>query len=486
MNVYRFRSIEALLGEYQELESQTIYFASPDQLNDPMEGLRDIVWRGDKVVWTNFFKNYVYCLNASYPLHRTIFDSIELDVDKLPIEGCWNRLLTPQGQRFDSVWYRFHNLPKVRQMIEALANTNRKIRYRELEYYLRLIQQIIVVLIISLGFAHQFVPEFTKQQLTAEISNVVEESLEFILIALVLFEKAKTDEKINTFLREKEELLNNERINRQLENPGSEGRLEDMDQLFFDFPKKYMKAIERLLWPNWYTACFMKDYRSSSVWGHYGDKHEGACLIFETEIVDGLHNLSLYEVKMTDKGEKRSIITKRPFREVRYSVKPGEIDFFRSIGRSTGDELKKLWYTDDEGNESECGDHLQSDGATFDWQESYWDRFYRDITTKTKDWEYEKEYRLILEDMLGEYDEGESRTITYVFHSLKGIIFGIKASDEDKLRIMEIIQRRCRETDREDFEYYQAYYSPEDGNIQKYRIPLPPLDGTAISDRQAS
>ena len=194
-----------------------------------MEGLRDIVWRGDKVVWTNFFKNYVYCLNASYPLHRTIFDSIELDVDKLPIEGCWNRLLTPQGQRFDSVWYRFHNLPKVRQMIEALANTNRKIRYRELEYYLRLIQQIIVVLIISLGFAHQFVPEFTKQQLTAEISNVVEESLEFILIALVLFEKAKTDEKINTFLREKEELLNNERINRQLENPGSEGRLEDMD-----------------------------------------------------------------------------------------------------------------------------------------------------------------------------------------------------------------------------------------------------------------
>ena len=56
MNVYRFRSMEYLLGDkYQELERKTIYFASPDQLNDPMEGFRDIVWSGDKIVWTNFF-----------------------------------------------------------------------------------------------------------------------------------------------------------------------------------------------------------------------------------------------------------------------------------------------------------------------------------------------------------------------------------------------------------------------------------------------
>ena len=57
--LYRFRSIDALLDKYQELESQTIYFASPDELNDPMEGFRDIVWSGDKIVWTNFFKHYV-------------------------------------------------------------------------------------------------------------------------------------------------------------------------------------------------------------------------------------------------------------------------------------------------------------------------------------------------------------------------------------------------------------------------------------------
>ena len=134
-------------------------------------------------------------------------------------------------------------------------------------------------------------------------------------------------------------------------------------------------------------------------------------------------------------------MTKRPFRKVRYAVKPGEINFFRSIGRLAGDELKKLWYTDDKGNESDCGDHLRSDGATNDWHESYWDRFYRDITTKTKDWEYEQEYRLILEDMSGEYEKEESRRLIYPFRSLKGIIFGIKTSDENKSRIIKIIQK---------------------------------------------
>ena len=63
---FRFRSIDALLGKHQELKEQTIYFASPEELNDPMEGLRDLVWNGDKIVWTNFFKHYVFCLNRSY------------------------------------------------------------------------------------------------------------------------------------------------------------------------------------------------------------------------------------------------------------------------------------------------------------------------------------------------------------------------------------------------------------------------------------
>ena len=65
---YRFRSTDALLDGKSELENQDIYFASPDQLNDPMEGFKDVFWSGDRIVWANLLKHYVLCLMQSVSL----------------------------------------------------------------------------------------------------------------------------------------------------------------------------------------------------------------------------------------------------------------------------------------------------------------------------------------------------------------------------------------------------------------------------------
>lgn len=62
LHVYRFRSINALLGDYAELDSQYIYLSSPDQLNDPMEGYQDVLWRGDSILWENLFRHYILAL----------------------------------------------------------------------------------------------------------------------------------------------------------------------------------------------------------------------------------------------------------------------------------------------------------------------------------------------------------------------------------------------------------------------------------------
>lgn len=51
--LYRFRSAERLPGNSKstgELEGQYIYFASPEQLNDPLEGYRELYFSGDKIV----------------------------------------------------------------------------------------------------------------------------------------------------------------------------------------------------------------------------------------------------------------------------------------------------------------------------------------------------------------------------------------------------------------------------------------------------
>ncbi len=60
--IYRFRSTDALLGDRAELEKQEIYFAPPKQLNDPLEGYKDLFWKGDLITWKNYLRHYVLCL----------------------------------------------------------------------------------------------------------------------------------------------------------------------------------------------------------------------------------------------------------------------------------------------------------------------------------------------------------------------------------------------------------------------------------------
>ena len=68
--LYRFRSTDKLLGEkYQELEKQEIYFASPEELNDPLEGFTNLSWTGDQILWSNLLNHYLMCLM------RTVIDA---------------------------------------------------------------------------------------------------------------------------------------------------------------------------------------------------------------------------------------------------------------------------------------------------------------------------------------------------------------------------------------------------------------------------
>ena len=68
----------------------------------------------------------------------------------------------------------------------------------------------------------------------------------------------------------------------------------------------------------------------------------------------------------------------------------------------------------------------------------------------------------ILASSLDSFSDPKDRSLYYEFSSLKGIVFGIKTTTEDKLKVIKIIERKCRETERDDFKFYQARYSPEE------------------------
>ena len=472
---FRFRSIDALLGKRQELEEQTIYFASPEELNDPMEGLRDIVWNGDKIVWTNFFKHYIFCLNRSYLLLNITKNPRKLDVTDLPILEGWNQITIPiEKDLFDNIWYRFYNLPYIQEIIEALANTSRKIRYREIVCHLQGLQITALLDEIRQSYInHGLISESPFFQAPEEQRKTV--AMELLLNAI---KHAKNEQALDDSYQALEEMLDNLRIYVQYQNhtiPSEMSGNINRDIIFlFDFAKVYVEQLDRLLWSKWYTACFTGNYHNSSAWAKYADSHKGVCLIFE-----GVEKDNSNSIELNHKTSNSSITL--PFRQVNYADRPDEIDFFRTICRMTVSTLKKLWYTDQDGNLSECAAHIEPDGDESIWREIYRNNFLRDVTFKTKDWEYEQEYRLILEDTLSQFNEKNDRKLTYDFGFLKGIIFGIRTSIEDKMKVIEIIDKK-NQTDfkqiidkknQTDFEYFQAYYSSKGGDIQARRIWLP-------------
>ena len=481
---YRFRSIDALLGRHRELEEQTIYFASPEELNDPMEGLRDILWNGDKIVWTNFFKHYVFCLNRSYWLLNMTGQPQKLDVDSIPILERWDQITRPiEKILFDDIWNRFCNLPYIQEIIEELSNTRRKIRYREIIFYLKSIQIPYLLDEIQASYIdHKLIPVSPDFQSPKEPSEAVE--MEMLLDAIKEYADVKDEPTLDTLdvlLQTMEAMSDDTMLTLQYNNRQFPAEiLEDMNRIVMpDFPKIYVEQLDRLLWSKWCTACFTGSYRNSSMWAKYADGHKGVCLIFEAVENDHSHSL-----KLNYKTGNDFIIF--PFHEVNYANKPSEIDFFQTICRTAIPTLREFWYTDQDGNISECASHIGSDLSGTAGLELYRNVLFRDATFKTKDWEYEQEYRLILPDTLSELSEfnledtlGQSqmetyRKLTYDFDALKGIIFGMRTSTEDKLKIIEIIekQKQCDGNNQTDFKYFQAYYSDKDGKIHKREIQL--------------
>ena len=160
------------------------------------------------------------------------------------------------------------------------------------------------------------------------------------------------------------------------------------------------------------------------------------------------------------------------FHDVSYSDKPGEVDFFRHISVLPRQALMELWYTDYDGETSECAAHVKDDADTENWRQNHWNDFRRDIVIKTKDWEHEQESRLILHGLLETSLSDRNRNLTYRFSSLKGIIFGIRTTESEKLKIIDVIHEKCVQNDRSDFKIFQAYYSSDHGDIRKYEIRL--------------
>jgi hypothetical protein len=153
----------------------------------------------------------------------------------------------------------------------------------------------------------------------------------------------------------------------------------------------------------------------------------------------------------------------RQFHKVSYSESYPEIDFFNSIGRLPIPLLNAVWYNGEGGERSACRAARALD--TEEWRSQYWQSFESGAICKTSEWAHEQEYRLLLWSF-GDLKDKPSRKLTYKFADLAGIIFGARTSAEDKLKIIKIVEQKCKAENRTEFEFHQMQYSRRDRSFR--------------------
>lgn len=463
--LYRFPSLDKILSNddleeiglnpigKDELRKQEIYFASSDSLNDPMEGYEDIFWEGDEIVWRNLFCHYLKCLQVNC-MEFILQGEESLTSNNIHIFGINEDCLTPQYQALThSIIELFFENPLTREYPYQLSQKNRPIRRDELFFYLQTIHLFALQCIFTVFKEHQLTnyslpenQEFNSQKTLIspgmwKIHNIAESSHSNILdFSEKMFDiTQKYSNQIQTIFNYNNSL--------QLKRP-------NWKFLFLDFPTQYINELKKLLYPNWYTACFIETYNNPSMWSHYADSHKGVCLKFKTP------NNSLSLTNCSQPTQK----TVMQFYPINYQCKYPEIDFFRTIGVIPTPKLYEEWYGGPNNNLSSCAETLTNNEDA--WRDNYWNLFYSRITTKLKDWEYEQEHRLICHNFMSDVEPCKK----YSFKDLDGIIFGINTPEPVKQKIMKIIEEKCRLNDRNDFNFYQSFYSSSTGKIEKQHL----------------
>jgi hypothetical protein len=195
------------------------------------------------------------------------------------------------------------------------------------------------------------------------------------------------------------------------------------------------------------------------MWAHYANNENGVCLRYKIKNENNKKIINLKSAYGDNKSDKiEKVYRNHEIFAVNYSDVYPEIDFFTSLGCLPRKILEDFWLTNyDRTQFSSC---LKKYDNHSEWYYKYHKKAIDYICTKSKNWEYEQEYRIILRELLyPAYEEKQNRLANYKFEDLDAIIFGRKVSIEDKKKIVQIINKHRIENKVNNCKFYDLYYS---------------------------
>ena len=441
--IFRFRSIDRVLTD-RELGDQYIYFARHSELNDPVEGIRNVFWCGDSIVWERFFVHYLRCLQMFFLLWLDVGERVQLGIDdirvKRPLRGSYFTLEFEQVHR-KLREMTFKNLD-LSYLLTRLAN--RKWHRQWLVFVLEVVHGYafnhLSNLLYDMGFRTvKRQPKATTREFWEALFDQIDRSspdLADLALSIADIRRQERNIALSAAADEAHTATN-------------------LVTILSDFPSLYIRRIETLVFPVSNVACFSRLHHNSSMWGHYSDAHTGICLVFELQN----DNQGGQCLPLLSPRDHQSLLI--PCRDVDYASTLPEIDFFRYIGTIPVKQILDDWYTGFDGVVSSCASHL-SDRSS--WKDDRKALFDNDIAAKSLDWKYENEVRLVVPEDEDQPQSG-GRRWGFDLRSLHGIIFGMNVKRRDMIAIFRTVATLCQQADQKSVFYYEAYYDLATGRV---------------------
>ena len=445
---YRFRNVKNLLCK-KELENSEIYFAAPEQLNDPLEGHINVYWQGDEVIWRNLFRHYLNC----------VLYALELFADAEQKQGAveWKFLHIRDpllnGVRREHVQFRerVFGHEVIGTYIERIVRTTRRVGPYELTAHLEAIHSFVIY--------HSFIwygepKDAETRAKVPDFSSAVQQTVDRARRSMQImdqleadcgddFEKREEQYKLLMLATEESNVLNYRQNTVEVQN-------RNHAFVFTDFCRAYVLNLRTLMYPRWFAACFMESCSGEAMWAYYADSHAGVCLKYKT-LLDSADRPSLrINMPVGFNGDIIFSYLNLQFLPVTYEAAHLEQNFFDTLHAVTIPVLNHQWMYGDQGRRSKCV--RQSAVEESDWRTAYWQDARYSTSTKTRAWQAEGESRLVYQSDGFNLDVNTKlRAMKYDFSALDGIIFGIRTPATDKIEIIEIIERKCKEAGRTDF-----------------------------------
>ena len=473
---YRYRPINAVLDEFHELESQEIYFGTADELNDPMEGFKDLFWHGDAIVWRSFLKHYMLCLLKSTYYCFAAADEFDPHfLRDMVLSVPQNLPDAPAREVYRKVVDKLMAEPAVQTFVSLMSSRTTPIRRNELTGYLRALHGFAVRIIFSdfqerglFIFKDNGMQALSREDLTRHAIAIMESAT-----------KIKVSQQLQGAMLECLFGANAATFDQAMLL--AEYHLPDRDKkkpivfLLDRFPVAYIAALDKLVHRDWYLACFTTSADNHSMWSTYANGHRGVCLVFKaTANAAGVRTLPLEMITGAHGSRGRPITYSSSFvahelKPVQYTAQYPAIDFFRSLGTIPEMDVNSFWYLSDDGSFSKCRDAIYAD--TDAWRSKYWHTFGESALYKTPEWAHEQEYRIVLHSGF-DMSTRDKRKLKYRFGDLTGIVFGARTDIEDKLKLMRVVDAKCAKEKRSDFAFSEIRYLDVESRFQLFPLNL--------------